>query len=429
MPVEAPESLCAEMTEGRWILVAETLDLPGHGPLRARASGLGFLAALAQHKRRVRQATGIAAALGLAAALALPNRYTATAQLLPPQSSQSAVSAMLGQFGELAGLAGRDLVKNPGALFVTLLRSRTVADRLIARFALMPAYREKNAADCREILDQNTRIEATKEGVIVIQVDDRDPRRAAALANGYGEELVRLNQNLAVGEAGRRRIFFEEQLHAANDQLAQAEESLKHNQEASGIVQLDTQAKALLESMAALRARIVVKEAQLRGVRTYEADRHPDVVRAQGELTVLRQELVRLQQQGDPALTQVSASGLPATGLEYVRRLREVKYREAIFEMLAKQLEAARIDEAREGALIQVIDAAEVPERKSGPRRWLIALGAGLVGLLLAMGWVAVGQLFRHWAADPVRGPLLECLQHSLWHKHGTEDQARPSVF
>jgi uncharacterized protein involved in exopolysaccharide biosynthesis len=404
---ETPETLSAEISEGRWLIVADTLDAPGHPPPRPLLRWLDFLTAVAQRKRLVGLGTSLFALVGLLLALILPNRYTATTQLLPPQGSPSAVSAVLGQFGELASLAGRDMLRNPSALFVVLLRSRTIADRLIFRFDLAKVYAKKRASDCRVVLESHTQIESSKEGVIVIRVDDQDPGRAAGLANGYVEELVRMNEKLAVGEAARRRLFFEGQLEQASGQLANAEDALKRAQETSGVIQLDTQAKALLESIAALRVRIIAKEVQLREARTYGGDQHPDVVRTEQELAVLRQELARLQQQGGGAPAEVGASRLPSAGLEYVRRLREVKYREAVFEMLAKQLEAARIDEAKEGALIQVLDPAVVPERKSGPDRLLLVAMAALSGLLLTLSWVAVTGWVGHLAADPVDGPRL----------------------
>jgi uncharacterized protein involved in exopolysaccharide biosynthesis len=322
---------------------------------------------------------------------------------MPPQQNQSALSAMLGQFGELASLAGRDVVKNPSAIYVTLLGSRTIADRLIVRFDLLKVYGEKRMSDGRERLAERTQIDLTKEGVIQIKVGDHDAARAAALANGYVEELTRLNRELAIGEAGQRRAFFEQQLEDTRAQLARAEDALKEVQQKTGVVQIEAQARSLLEAAAKLRALVAVREAQLRQVRLYAGDRNPDLARMQQELAALRSTLHQLEDKaGSNSPLEMPVSRLPEAGLEY---------QEAVFEALGKQLEAARIDEAREGSLIQVIDTAVVPDHKSGPRRALLTLLGAAAGLLGGWAWFA----FQDALAEPGRAAsALVLLQHAL---------------
>lgn len=389
MKPENPETLAAEISGGRWLIVADSLDAPRPEPGAAFSRWLAALRVVDENRRRLAWVAGAACVISLGVSFLLPNRYTATTQLLPPQSGQGA-SALLGQFSELASLAGKDVIKNPSALFMVLLRSRTITDHLIARFDLQKQYGTGRLSDCRKRLEKRTGIELLKEGVIVVQVEDRDPRRAADLANAYVEELIGMNQKLAVSEAGRRRRFFEGQVRETRELLGKAEDALRGAQESSGMVQLDAQAKAMIESSALLRAHIALKEAQLETIRAFATEQNPDLVRVERELGALKDQLRRMQQENhEPGDLEVPAAKLPAAGLEYLRRLREVKYYEAVFEMLSKQLEMSRVDEAREGALIQVIDAAEIPDRRSGPPRLLITLLGTVSGLLAAIAWAA----------------------------------------
>ena len=331
--------------------------------------------------------------------------------IAPPQANASA--AILGQFSELASLAGRDISRNPSATFIALLRSHTVAERLATRFDLMRVYHARLASQSIDHLGQHTAIEATKEGTIVVTVTDRDPQRAADLANGYVEELVRLNQNLAIGEAARRRTFFEAQVSEVRDQLAKSEEALQHVQEHTGLIQLDTQAKATIEVAALLRAHIAQKEAELSRIRTYASEQNPDTVQTVAELNALKKQLRGIREPGGDG-TEVPISKIPSTGLEYVRRLRDVKYYEAVLGFLEKQLETARIDEAKEGSLIQVIDHAVIPDHKSGPHRFWITLLGAVASFLVALGWVTGKNTVVRVRQDPVWHAQLKKLHTCL---------------
>jgi tyrosine-protein kinase Etk/Wzc len=390
-----------EINEGRWIIVADTLDSPQPAPKRRLARWLDLFLLAGQHKRGICAITVATTVVSLGIAFTMPDNYIATTQLLPPQQSQSSVAALLGQFGELASLAGKDVSKTPSAIFVSLLRSRTIADSLISSFALMQVYRAQRLSQCRERLAARTTVEATREGVIVIAVSDRNPRLAAELANAYVSGLIAMNQKLAVGEAAQRRLFFEKQVQAAREQLASAENAMKNTQETTGMIQLDSQAKAFIESTANLRAHIAIQQVQVEQMRTFATEQNPDLVRKQEELASLRAELRQLQQEGFTVGVETPGSKLPAAGLEYVRRLREVKYSEAVFELLSKHLEAARIDEARNGAAIQVIDRAEIPDRKNGPNRLLIALLGWLAGCSGSLLWVLANDVLARANSDP----------------------------
>jgi len=254
-----------------------------------------------------------------------------------------------------------------------------------------------------------------KEGVILIQVDDRDPKRAATIANAYVEELIALNKRLAVGEAARRRVFFEQQMKETRGQLTSAEQALQHAQENTGVIQPDSQAKSVIESAALLRANIALKKARLEKIRTFATEQNPDLVRVQSELRALQAELEHMEKRDNKnGGLDFSAAKLPAAGLEYTRRLREVKYDEAVFEMLAKQLELARIDEAKEGSFIQVIDPAEIPDRESGPSRSLMTVLGFVLSLIFYLGWVAIRNALEHARLNPETGTQLALLKGML---------------
>src|SRR5262249_43286725 len=337
---------------------------------------------------------GAVTILALVISLLLRNTYTAVAKIVPPQQNQSlATTAVLSQMGPLATLAGQGLgLRSPSDLYVGMFHSRTIADSLIDRFSLTSVYKEwfdwkeKRRVDARKILEERTHIIAAKDGIISISVDDKDPRRAAGLANAYVEELEKLTKTLAVTEAGKRRAFFERETKMAMDDLAAAEQALKETQEKTGLIMLDPQSRAMIESLTALRAQIAAKEVQIRSMRSFATAENPDLARAEQELAALREQSAKLEMgNGKRSIADLPIENVPAAGLEFVRKLREVRYREALFELLAKQYEVAKIDEARDALIVQQLDVAVVPEKKSGPPRALIVALSAVLALLLAI--------------------------------------------
>jgi uncharacterized protein involved in exopolysaccharide biosynthesis len=398
----SPETLAAQISQNRWLIVADTLDAEEYSPHLHLSRWIGFLVAVGENKGMLTLITFCMTGLFLAAALAMPNTYSASTALMPPQQNQSAAAALLGQFGELASFAGRDIVRNSSQLYISLLQSRTVADGIIAQFELMKIYGAHRLSDCRARLAKLTDISAGKDGVITIRVTDRDPKRAAAIANAYVSQLTKMNHQLAIGEAAQRRLFFEQQVQATRQQLTQAEDALARTEQSTGVIQLDAQARSLIEGEAALRARIGMAEAELQQMRTYAAKENPDLMQRQQLIAALRAEVEQLEKTSDAAPEPGnSSSGLVTAGVEYLRRLREVKYQQALFETLSKQLEAARLDEAKSAALIQVIDPAEVPDRKSGPKRMLIVAGGFLLGLTSGFLWILAKTILRQADSDP----------------------------
>ena len=379
---------------------------------------IAVLQVLANHKMQILKVTLAAALLALIVALQLPKMYTATTTVLPPQQNEPTATAMLGQLGAIAGLGSADLgLRNPDDLFVAMLQSRTIEDRLIDRFDLRRVYSVKQYQAARKKLAERSDIGAGKEGLISISVTDRDPKRAAELANAYVDLLHELNGNLAITEAGQRRVFYQQQLDTEREALTQAEVALKQVQEKSGLIQPDAQGRAIVSAVADMRAQVAIHEVQLQAMRTYATESNPDVKRAQQELAGLRAQLAKLERNtgelGNGNL-QVPTRQLPEVELEYLRQLRDVKYHEALYDFLSKQLEASRIDEAKDAILVQVVDKAVLPERKSAPRRTLIVSVTAVVAFLLACLGVLLMETLRRKQEDPIERARLARLRQSL---------------
>ncbi|WP_019101141.1 GumC family protein [Chromobacterium haemolyticum] len=353
---------------------------------------------LLKHKRWV---IGSVIALGsgaLVLSLLLPPLYTSSAKLLPPQQQSSSTNMLLGQLGGLAGMAGGIAgLKNPGDLYIGLLQSRTVADNLIQQFKLKQRYATDTMDETRKALQNASVISSnSKDGLISISVEDKDPQFAAALANGYIAQLIRLNQSLAVTDAAKRRLFFETQLKQTKTQLAAAETALRQTQERTGMIQPDGQVQAIMNTVTQLKASVAAKEVQLEALRSYATEQNPLYLRTKQELAGLKTQLAKLENGAETAGDVMVPTGkMPQSGLEYLRRLREVKYQETIFELLAKQYELARIDEAKDSSQIQILDSAVVPELRSKPVRSLI-MAAGLVGgLMLGIALALLRERFH----------------------------------
>jgi len=407
------------LDETRTTSIAE--PRPMHAPADDEIDLLDLLIVLAKRKRLIAAITIGAAVLAGIVSLLLPNRYTATTKILPPQQSQSASSMLLNQLagggmGPLAALAGSSLgLKNPSDIYIGILKSRSIQDALIQQFNLMSVYRDKRLSDTRKDLSGYSDIVAEKEGLISISVEDKDPRRAAAVANAYVDDLRQVTQHLAISEASQRRLFFEQQVQQAKEDLSNAELALKETEQKTGMIQLDSQAKAVIEAIGNLRAQVAAKEVQLQAMQSFATEQNPQRILVQQQVAGLREQLRKLEGQaggdGDPVL---GTGKIPGAGLEYVRKLRDVKYYETIFELLAKQYEAAKIDESREAAVIQVLDQATEPDRKSSPKRLLIIALCAICGLMIGCVSALISEAVARVQLDPERATQISRLRQLL---------------
>lgn len=328
-------------------------------------------------------------AIALGVSYLIAPTFTASTTFLPPQQAQSSAASALASLGALGGLAGGGAgVSSPGERYVALMQSVTLSDRIVDHFKLMDVYEAKFRVDARKALASNVRITlGKKDGLMTVQVDDKSPQRAADMANRYVEELRRLTGTLAVTEAQQRRAFFEKHLQQSRDRLVQAQQAL----EASGFSPgaLKAEPKAAADAYARLKAETTGAEMRLSLLRSSLADGAPEVRQQLSTVQALREQLALAE-------SATNTSGGP----DYVGRYREFKYQETLFDVYARQFELARSDESREGALIQVVDPATPPERKSGPKRALTAAASTLAALLVIATILLARHLIRGRATD-----------------------------
>jgi len=300
-------------------------------PAENEISLLDLLIVIAKHKKLILGLTFVSALLALGYAVRLPNIYTATAKILPPQSSQSSSvnSVMMAQLGGLAGGALGGL-KDPNALYIAMMRSRTIGEKVAQRFELQKVYEKKTMTETLKALQEVTMIASGKDGIIAIDVDDTDPERAATIANSFVEELNKLMRTLALTEAGQRRQFFEAQMKSEKDKLTDAEITL---------------------------------------------DRTPN------------------------------------TSLRYMQAVRNLKFQEGIYEVLAKQFAVAKLDEAKDSLLIQVLDKAIPPEKKSKPKRSSIVLLATILALFIGVLWAFLKEAAERAKNKPEQGERMRALK------------------
>jgi uncharacterized protein involved in exopolysaccharide biosynthesis len=345
-------------------------------------------------------------AVGLSAigiSFLIPPVYTAKTVLLPPQQQQSSAAAALQSLGALAGIAGGAAgIRSPADQYVALMQSTTVEDRIIERFSMMTVYDSKFLTDARKTLEENTRIGAgKKDGLLTIEFDDEDPQRAADIANAYVDELRRLTSNLALTEAQQRRSFFERQLLETRDRLAAAQKALQAAGINEGVIRAEP--KAAAEAYARIQAEITASEVRIQTMRSYLAETAPEFTQAQSQLAGLRAQLARRE-----------ADNSAGTKGNYTDRYREFKYQETLFDLFARQYELARLDESREGALIQVVDVAKPPERKSKPRRASIAIAATLTAGIALIIWVVGASAWRRANVNYETASKVEILSTAL---------------
>lgn len=378
---------------------------------------LDLLIVLAERKWLILCTAAVFAVFSIVVALLLPAQYTATSTIMPPQQSSSMSSALMSQLGGMAALAGGSLgIKNPNDMYVAMLKSRTVEDAMVQKFGLMQEYHAKFPSAAAKAFEGHAKIDGSgKDGLIHISITDRDPRRAAELANGYIDQYRALSEHLAITEAAQRRLFFQQQLEQAKNNLSGAEEAMKNTEQSTGIIEATSQARALVESAAALHAKIAAQEVAIQGMRTYATGQNSQLEQAEKELASLRGQLAQLSSSSDSGSDLIPTKGkVSDSGLDYMRKLRDVKYNETIFEILAKQFEMAKLDEAKEGSLIQVVDPAIVPDRKSSPKRALIVIVATFAGFLLGIFAALLQAALEHMKTDPEVSSKLSLFKTSL---------------
>jgi tyrosine-protein kinase Etk/Wzc len=387
-------------------------------PTRIEFDLLDLLLVIAERKFTIILATILGLFLGMVLVLLMKPTFTAKALIMPPQQGQSS-AGMISQLGSLATITGLGggAVKDPNDLYLGILQSTTMADAIIKRLDLQNVYHMPKLSMARVRLAGASKFMSEKGGMISITVKDEDPKRAADIANTYVDELHALNSRLVIGEAAVRRNFFASQMEIEKDRLTDAEIALKETEEKTGAVSPAGQTGVVISQVAQLQSQIISREVQLDALHISSTDQNPDVIRLNGELEGLKVQLRGLESLHpgrEPGDISLSSRTLPEAQLAYLRKQRDVQYHTLIFDLIARQFEAARLDEAKASPLIQMLDPALVPDRKSGPYRALWTLVGGILGFLFGCARVIGTYVYGRVAADEIHARKLDEFRRAL---------------
>lgn len=357
---------------------------------------LDYWRMLVKHKWIIGLIIVAASVASIIVSLNLTKIYAAKTSILPPQQEGSSSLGIISQLpGGLGGLAGGFLgVKSPADLWVGILKSQTVMDAIVNRFDLVKAFKAKTLEDAINALNGMVKIAKSKEEIITITVEDKDPRRAAAIASAFVEELDRVNKNIMMTSGKRMRTFVEKRLLEAKAELAKTEEAVKDFQESSKAIKLDDQSKAIIEAIGAVKGQLMAKEVELQTFLSYATPNNPqaEILKTQAEeLKERLRELMEGKKRPDnpsPKDIFIPTVKIPDLALQYARLLRDAKVQETLYQLLTQQYEMARIQEAKDNPTVQVLDMAKVPEKRIKPKRRQIVLLATLTatffGIFLA---------------------------------------------
>jgi len=385
------------------------------GPGASGAHAIAYLRVLLENRGLLLRTFLIAAVASTVIAFLIPARYDATTQLMPPDnqlgSSVALLSAVAGRAGNIGGIAGDILgAKDSGALFVGVLQSRTVQDRIIEQFGLKRVYHETKIEDARQVLLENTTVsEDRKSGIIAISVKDHDPRRAAAIAQAYVTELDRLIAQVSTSSARRERIFLEERLNTVKQDLDNAAQKFGEFASENTAIDIPAQGKAMVEAAATLQGELIVAESEVRGLQAIYTDENIRVQAAHARVAELRAQLGKLggdsgaggalSSKSDPSLYP-SIRQLPRLGVTYADLYRQSKIEETVFELLTQQYELAKVQEAKEIPSVKILDAAVVPTKKSSPHRLSLIIAGTALAMFAMCVWLLAKRSWR--AIDPM---------------------------
>lgn len=371
-------------------------------------SPMDYLILLLKEKKLILIITFAFAVITAAISLSMPEIYRAETKLLRPQNkSPSMTSIFMSQF------SNDGMVNSPNALYVSLLYSRSVLEGVVEQFNLIEIYGAGTVEDARNRLKTNIYAKYNRNsGIITLAVEDRDPQMAADLANAFVGELKKLTKRLATTEAAQRRVFFGEQLEDAKESLINAEEDMASFQARTGILKMDEQAKAVIEAISRIKAKVSEKEVRLKVMRTYSTPNNPDLQKVEEALKGLKVELRKLSKgQGKNYYQPMSTEKMPKLGTEYIRKLREFKYSESLYNIFLKQYEAAKLDEAREVLLVQALDEAVPPEKRVSPKRTRMVIIGTFSGFIFSIFVVFILEYSATISDDPKHRERLKMLK------------------
>jgi uncharacterized protein involved in exopolysaccharide biosynthesis len=372
---------------------------------------MDIMLVIAKYNRFIMAFTAVSIVLALIYVMLQPFSYTAKTVILPPQSKgDSSMGALLGNLGGLNAMPGAGALglKIPSDTFVGMLKSRSLGDQVIVKLNLQKLYKTKTMTQTRQALSGSTKITAGKDGFITIEYTHSDPVIAAEIANTFVNELDKINSTVAISEAAKRRLFYESQIKQASVSLSQAEAAMKQTQRKTGWYEFGgfdvamtsggagagggasggTRVNAsVLMKVEEMRAQITLKEVELASKRAYMTEQNPEYVRGLATLTALKVKLTKLEGGATEsgADVKVPVSQLADTGFAYIHQMRDLKYKQSLFELYSKQFEIAKMDEAKEAPLVQVVDKALPPEERSSPKRAQMMVIATIIALVISI--------------------------------------------
>ncbi len=377
---------------------------------------IDLLMVLFKRKKMIFFVVFLAIALSISISLILPKMYTATARILPPQETKTGLSGLLSQAGGMLGdLAGGFITAKTGPeLYVGILESRTVADILIKKFDLKKIYEKEYLEKTYEKLADRSDIKVARDTqVISVSVKDRDPQRAADMANLYVDALDQINRKVNITEGQRKRAFLETRLGKVKEDLVKAELDLKEFQEKYKLVSIDEQARVAIEGAAQIKGEIIAAQTELQVLRQFGTERQNEAIVLKSKIRELKNQLAKIER-GAPGTASLKGNKtaknnsdfyipfneLPELGMQLVRLMREAKIQEEIFKLITTQYELAKIEEAKDVDTIQILDRAVPPDYKSSPKRALIVILSAVVAFFLAIFLAFFFEYFNRLKAE-----------------------------
>jgi capsule polysaccharide export protein KpsE/RkpR len=380
----------------------------------SRPRGLAILQLLLERRRFIFRTVGVGFLVSLLLAFLIPKRFESTARIMPPDNGSgpglSLLAALTSGSGALGALSNEALgVKNTSALFVGILKSRTVEDRLIEKFDLRKRYRASRIEDARKELEEKTEIsEDRKSGIVTITVTDWEPRQAQAMAQAFVEELNRLVAEVSTSAARRERMFLEERLKAVKQELDQAAREFSKFASENAAIDIKEQARAMVGAAATLQGQLIVAQTELEGLRQIYTDNNVRVRSVRARINELQHQIEKLggaledtaqNPRAEDRSSIPSIRRLPVLGVTFADLYRKTKVAEVVFELLTQQYELAKVQEAKEIPTVKVLDAPALPEKKIFPPRRQIVLLGSVLSFVFSILWI-VG-IARWQAMDP----------------------------
>ena len=354
------------------------------------------LSKLGKERLYVVKALFVAAALGAGLSFLIAGKYTSATRIIPPQQIQSTLTGLVGQMGTMSfsGLAG---LRNPSDVYVQLLRTDTVALALAKRFNLHEHYDTEKFEDVRLRLERRSRIRAGRDGMVLMEVADKDANMAAALANGYADELYKLIQKLSAEETAQRKKLMDSKLADFSKSLDAKEQDFRVMQEKVGMLSVEGGVEATYSTIGGLRASIMMREVALRTLSYSSTPQNPVYLNIEAEIAAIKSQMEKLEQ--DPKVLNpkfmIPADRAPQLVMEYVRKLRDLKFEEGMYKAMQKQSELIRMEDMRDFMQFLVVDSARPATKRDFPTRPMVVLITVLLGLSFAIYLVVTDRVWH----------------------------------